>query len=466
LAAVASPIGLGLARLTIASSGRRIDLALPEQVPLAELVPTLLHHLGESLHDGPDGDATGWNVRRSDGSALAYDRSLAAQQVRDGEVLHLVPRDKDWPEPEYDDLVLAIADGGRQLGAPWRGSLTRTASLLGAAGAMVTGVVVLLFSGPSWRAGALCALVAAGIAVLAGAVLSRAAADSGAGGIVAAAGVPYAFVGGLLLLAEDAPLSELGPAQLLVGSTLTLMVSVVGFLAVADRLWLFVAGVVLAVHGVLGALLAFTSIDGSGAAAMVICVALLLLPMAAVLSVRMAGMPLPDLPQTAQELMADRPLPPRDQVTAAVIRADEIFAGLLLGAALTTVAAEAMLIRAGTAAQVLAGIVAVLLVVRSRTLVRPKHRAPLLVCGGIGAIAIATALVLGQPVDIRPYLVCAGMLPVALAVAAGGVRYARRRPTPQVGRLVDLLEFLLTVAVVPLAFVVLGLFAYVRGIGG
>jgi hypothetical protein len=115
---------------------------------------------------------------------------------------------------------------------------------------------------------------------------------------------------------------------------------------------------------------------------------------------------------------------------------------------------------------VLAAIVAVLLLVRSRSLVRPRHRVPLLVSGGLGAVVVAAGVVLDQPVSVRPYLVFLGLLPLSLAVVGGGVRYARRRATPQLARLVDIVEFLLTAAVVPAVFVVLGLFEYVRGLAG
>lgn len=463
---VASPIGLGLARLTIASSGRRIDLALPENVPLAELIPTLLHHLGESMRDGPDSDATGWNIRRANGAILAYDRSLSAQQVRDGEVLHLSPRDKDWPEPEYDDLVMAVADGGRQFGKPWHGGLTRTAALLGSAGGLLAGLAVLLSTGPSWQWSAITALIISAAAMLCGTVMSRAASDSGAGGLVAVVGVPYAFVGGLLIIAGDAQFGELDAEHVLTGSALMLMVSVIGIYAVADRLWLFVGGAVLSLYGVLASLLMFTSISGTGAAALIISAALLLLPFSAVLSIRMAGMPMPDLPRTAQELMAERPMPARDMITAAVVRADEMFAGLLLGVALTATAAETILLRGDISSQVLGAVVAALLIVRTRSLIRPRHRMPLLVSGTIGLVIVGAGIIVSQSADVRPFIVLLGLLPVTLAIAAAGVRYSRRRPTPQLGRMADLVEFLLTVSVVPIVFLVLGLFSFVRGLAG
>ena len=52
--------GAGLARITLAAPRRRVDVALPEQVPVAELLPSLLPGLLQSLaplvKDLPIGD--------------------------------------------------------------------------------------------------------------------------------------------------------------------------------------------------------------------------------------------------------------------------------------------------------------------------------------------------------------------------------------------------------------------------
>ena len=50
----------GLARITIRAPRRRLDLAVPDQVPLAEMLPEVLRRAGEI---GPDR----WAGRRSTG---------------------------------------------------------------------------------------------------------------------------------------------------------------------------------------------------------------------------------------------------------------------------------------------------------------------------------------------------------------------------------------------------------------
>src|SRR3954470_6392658 len=125
---VTVPGALGLARVTVAVGPRRIDVTLPEQVPLAELLPSLLRQSGDQAAD--DGEAHGgWVVRRATGEALGTGQTLATHQVRDGEVLYLAPGRTDWPEPDYDDVVEAIARGARRQGPLWSRATTRRAGL-------------------------------------------------------------------------------------------------------------------------------------------------------------------------------------------------------------------------------------------------------------------------------------------------------------------------------------------------
>ena len=103
---------LGLARVTVNTPHRRVDVALPEQIAIAELLPELLQHAGEAFADEGERHG-GWVLRRADGTALTGEKSLHQQGVRDGQVLHLVPARAQWPELEYDDVVEAIAEGAR-----------------------------------------------------------------------------------------------------------------------------------------------------------------------------------------------------------------------------------------------------------------------------------------------------------------------------------------------------------------
>src|SRR4051794_19226504 len=145
-------MSVGLARVTISAPQRRVDVALPEHVPLAELLPEVLRHAGEGLAD--DGERHGgWLLRRTDGAVLLPGQALLPQGVRDGEVLHLVPARAQWPELEYDDVVEAIADGARRRGSAWTPAATRAAALAGAGALLAVGLAATLRGGPAWTLG-------------------------------------------------------------------------------------------------------------------------------------------------------------------------------------------------------------------------------------------------------------------------------------------------------------------------
>src|SRR5262245_1856968 len=128
----------GLTRVTVSAARRRIDVALPEHAPLAELLPQLLRHAGEGLPDA--GQAHGGRVlRRADGVALSAGTTLVQQGVRDGDVLYLAPARESWPELEYDDVADAIAIRARRLGRAWDGTATRWTGLGIAAIALLFG---------------------------------------------------------------------------------------------------------------------------------------------------------------------------------------------------------------------------------------------------------------------------------------------------------------------------------------
>jgi type VII secretion integral membrane protein EccD len=140
------PVGSGLARVTVAAPRRRMDVALPEGVAVAELLPGLLRAAGEELADEGQ-EHGGWVLRRPDGALVDPARSLSAAGLRDGEVLHLVPRQEDWPELDYDDVVDAVADGARARSRSWGPADTRRAGLAVTSAAVLVALLLGLSAG-------------------------------------------------------------------------------------------------------------------------------------------------------------------------------------------------------------------------------------------------------------------------------------------------------------------------------
>ncbi|GAB3586162.1 type VII secretion integral membrane protein EccD [Amycolatopsis endophytica] len=449
-----------LVRVTIDAPARRLDLALPERSPVAEILPGLLRRAGEALPD--DGVAQGgWLLRRGDGTPLDLGRTLSTYGVRDGEVLHLVSRRLHWPELEYDDLADTIAKGAGRTGRQWGPSDTRAAGLLTGAVAALLALLAVVRAGPPWDVPALAALGGAALLLAAGTVLARALGDAGAGAVVAALALPFAFTGGGLLLAGGPQPAGLGAPHVLAGSSALLIASVLGYFAVVERAAVFIGGIAAGAVGVLAAVPStMDALDGVDGAAVAVVVVLLFSPLSGPLAIRLGRVPMPVLPRTTADLVRDDPQPPRRAVYAAVLRADQILTGLIGGA--TTVAVPCLFVIAcepGTSVIVLLSVLAVGFCLRARLYPALRHRAPLLVTGVASAAALVTTF--DSAAVTAPVLIVVGGLAVLT-----GLSHSKRLPSPFLGRYAELLEVAIVLACVPVLCGVLGVYGLARGMAG
>lgn len=462
---------IGLARVTISAPQRRVDVALPEQVPLAELLPEVLRHAGEGLAD--DGERHGgWVLRRTDGAVLATAQALLPQGVRDGEVLHLVPARAEWPELEYDDVVEAIADGARRRGGAWSPAATRAAALAGAAVPLAVGLLAVTAGGPAHEAAWPAAAVVALLLTLAGVVASRAHDDGPAGATLGGYALPYAAAAGALAVTSGDPVGPvpglrwIGAPELLAGSVALLLVSVLG----AGRRRHPATGLRGGRHrrgcrraGGPRRAAAQPGRHGGGAA---LRAGLRRGGGAAAGHPARQGAAAPITLPTGDPGGADRArdLPDRDRVYAAVARTEEMLTGMLLGHAVLAVAAAVVLgLSGGTAGRLLVAVAAAVLLLRSRLFVSLRHRVPTVAAGLAGYAVLGAVLVDGSGPTGRLALVVGGLM-LALVAVAAGTTYARRPVSPYVGRLADLTDTALVVSVVPVACAVLDLYERARGL--
>ncbi|GIG57038.1 type VII secretion integral membrane protein EccD [Longispora fulva] len=460
-----TPGSLGLARVTVASPKRRIDIALPENVPVGELLPSVLRHAGEGAAD--EGELHGgWMLRRTTGAVLETERNLSAQGVRDGEVLHLAPRRADWPEPEYDDVVEVVASGARRFGRSWSGAATRACALAATATLLLAGLALLVVTGPSWTVPGVIALSMATVLLVAGIVTARAMADVAAGTLLGGVALVYAFAGGLFVAApDDVKLTGLGVPHLLVASITLFAVALIGYFGVGGGTRVFVAGAMTGLSGAVAGLAGYTGQSAAGGAAVAATLAIGLLPAYPLLSIRMGRLPVPELPSRPEEMLVDKPVPPRSQVYASVVRADETLTGLLTGTAVVSAIAMAFLATSGgvTGVCLVATAVAALLL-RARLFPTARHRVPLIVSGLVGVAMLTLAFAFA--VD-NALLMLFGPLTLAViagVVLTGGLVYSKRAPSPYIGRLADTFDVLAIMALVPLACGVLGVYTAVQGL--
>jgi len=468
---------VGLARVTISAPQRRVDVALPEHVPLAELIPEVLRHAGEGLAD--DGEKHGgWLLRRTDGVALATGQGLFPQGVRDGEVLHLVPARDNWPELEYDDVVEAIAEGARRRGTIWSPASTRTATLAGCAVLLAVGLLAVLAAGPAWGGAAYFALGVGLLLALAGITASRAYGDARAGAVVGGWALPYAFTGGAVLIASGdrvgvfALLPWLGGPELLTGAVALLLVAALGAVGVAASLRVFAAGIMVGLFGTGTALVALIT-SAAGAAAVLLSALVCGIGALPLLAIRLGKMPTPPVtlptgseaeqsftgaPARNSALDAARERPDRARVFAAVSRTEELLTGLLIGHGLLCAGAFVVLASAGSlSAQILTGLAVAALLLRCRLFVTLRQRLPLISAGLFGLFTLGVDLLWSAGPALRLGVAVTALL-VALATVAAGATWTRRPTSPYLGRTADILDTLTVVAVIPVACAVIGLY--------
>ena len=452
-----SPLS-GFSRITLSAPRTRADVAVPNAVPVAAILPVLLRQVGQDTGVTVPGN-TGWQLLRLDGRALDLARSMDGNEIRDGDELILQPADSVVDQPLFDDIVEVIsADAVRER---WTLRERRvTAGAIGVAGALVALTALAREPRHGLLIPGVC-IAAALLLLLAGLAVSRAAGDLAGGGTVAALAGPFAAVGAPLFVAgpwdRNRMLLACG-ALLVVAAVLPAVVG--GFEAVAG------AFAVLAGFGAIGAVITVAGdVSATRAAAVVAPLALATTTVLPALSLRLARLPRPELASTAAEL-ADLPGQIDQERTAVrVAGARVLLAGLSTGA--FTVAAVGAVVLADSEdawARALAGVLVALIMLRGRLF---AARFPVLVAVVAGVAALAGYAAIGlRRTETLPLVVtaavAAGLALVALAVGATAGRW---EATPRQRSLLNLLETLCLVSVAPLVLAVWDVYSAIFDLG-
>jgi type VII secretion integral membrane protein EccD len=465
---MATPQTLGsgeMCRLTICGPASRIELAVPAHVPVADLLPTFLDHLGPELAAAGFGH-DGWVLQRLGEPPLDEDLGTAALGLYDGDVLHLRPRADHLPPVDFDDLVDGVATGTAERGDRWRPETTRrfVLSLVGAA--LALGAAVAPMSGT----GAMAALVAGTASVLlllGAAAASRALGDRAAGILLAAGSIGFTVVAGLALPAGEArsltPGSLLSAPGLLAAGAWAATVAALARPAVGGVLAGFTATVFAAIlMGLGGLLVTLGAANMAGAAAIVLAVALAIGAAVPVIASRFAGLRIPPLPTSPDEFQEGIDPEPSRVVLERTARAHEHIGSLYIG--LGVIAAGCLMVLGttpGIAARSLAAVASLLLLLHGRDLFGVRARLAVFVPGVAGLAAVLIDLTLDQPPTVRPALVVVLMLTAGLLLSAARTLPGRRL-LPHWGRIADLMHTTAAIGIIPLVLAVVGLYAKAR----
>jgi type VII secretion integral membrane protein EccD len=453
-------------RVTVVTPSTRIDLALPLQATVAEVVAQVVSLAGLDDAD-PEAAAGGWLLSRLGDSPLVAGRSVAATDIADGDVLYLSRRSDRLPPALFDDVIDAVAEATRTRPDGWTPAATRGTAVVVAAAATLAGTAVLAAAGAPWGTAVGVAAALATALVIAGAALSRAAGDSVVGAVAAMSALPLAAWAGARAVSDPAALVPSGPAALLVAGAAVTLTAVVAGIAVGDAVAPFVAVALVGVAALVTGLVALTTgAPAADLAAGTAVVTMLMAPGLPMLAVRLARLPLPTVPVDMAEFRRDETVTTGDEMIAVARRTQDMVTALVAAAVAVQLPCLAVLVVDGTRwSLVIAAALGLVLTLRARQLLGVVPRLTLLLAGLATLAAVAWVLLADAGQGWR--VVTA---PVAVLAAAGLVGYGltvpRRGSSPYAGRLLDVVEFLALASLLPLLGVVLGLYARARGLGG
>ncbi|MFE3738101.1 type VII secretion integral membrane protein EccD [Streptomyces sp. NPDC059134] len=491
----------GFCRVTVVAPDSRIDVALPEDIAVADVHPEILRLTGQTQTAGTP---TGYHLVRRDGTVLDGARTLAGQQVLDGEILSLRPFAESLPPAVFDDVSDAVASAVRRDRHLWSDDLLRGAGLIGGVLLLVLMGFVLWFADPVRHdmhglPGVIAGVAGTLLTAFAG-VRARVYADRATAVALGLGALPLLLIAGSGILAPEAGQGP-GRLQFLLGCVTVLVASVVLVALTPSGDAPFVAATFLATVGTLATfVMILTEASATDTAAVCVPVAVGLVAFLPGLSARFARLPIGYAsPRAATNDASDgtydgfgalpdpNAAPDAEPVDAARIaaqarRGHEMLLGLVGGCAAVVVGSAAVLGFSDTVwAQLLALTAGLATLLRAR-LFRYTSQVVCALTAGISAIALLIlGLSLNPPadhlrellvygdrgaLDIRTIWLTASVAADAALITAIGLIIPRKGLSPFWGRLLDLAEGAVLLSLVPLCLAVLDVFSAARALTG
>ncbi|GAA4620637.1 type VII secretion integral membrane protein EccD [Saccharopolyspora hordei] len=464
-------------RVTVVAPTTRIDLALPSDVSVADLLPMLLEMARETKPDGGSRHG-GWVLARlGDSQPLEPNQSLSAQGIVDGDMLQLRRGADNPPPPLYDDVVDALAEAEPGSYRPWTKETAAKVGHTAGALAMIAAAAALGLAGPAGLlhpnlntttavvyqiVAAVIGVVVAIFATGVGSIVARAYAAPTTGTVIAAAGgLPFAFVGGFNIV----PGNALEP-RLLLASALMLIFASVSIMVIGAGIVTFIAAATAGAFGTVGFIIAtlVPAANTAGIAAGVAAVGLAGISVLPRLTIQLAKLPLPHVPGSAEDLKEDTGFPDYREIERQTGLAHQYMTGLIVGcgvtAAIGAVVAAADNPIWGAAFAVVASAV---LLLRGRNYANGAQAIALLFSGLLSSLGVTIGLltqVATMPIAVAwtfPPLLVLGVLAIIF-----GVVFPNKRFSPVQRRMVDILEAVLIALVLPLALAAMDLYMYIR----
>ncbi|GGR99322.1 MULTISPECIES: type VII secretion integral membrane protein EccD [Streptomyces] len=480
-----SGTGLGFCRVTIVAPDSRIDVALPDDVPVADLYPEILRLSQQSPAAGAP---VGYHLVRTDGTVLDSARSFAAQRILDGELLTLRPFAESLPPAVFDDVAEAVASSVTKQHKLWSGDLTRAAGLAGG------GVLPALLAFVAWTAdprhdmhglAGILAAVTGVLLVVLSAVRARVYDDRGSAVALGLGALPNIGVAGSGLL----PLSAgegIGRLQFLLACAAVLVAALVLALCSPHGDGPFVAFVFASAVALVAVFIA-TLTDWAPRETAALCapVAVCALAFLPGMSMRFARLPIgfenpsgggAPRPAYGNEPAAQEPVD-TERIEAQARRGHELLVGMVGGCALLAVGAAAVLgFSDDVWAQLLALATGIAMLMRAGMFRYTAQVAPVLAAGLTCLVLLGLGLALNPPqhimraalagdrtdLDIRTIWLIAAIALATALVTALGLILPRGGLTPFWGRFLEICEGFVLLTLIPLALAVFDVYAKAR----
>ncbi|WP_329133365.1 type VII secretion integral membrane protein EccD [Streptomyces sp. NBC_01476] len=458
----------GLCRLTVRAPATTLDLAVPSDIPVADLLPVIVGHAGDELPEAGL-EHGGWALQRIGGPPLDPEGTPQSLELRDGEVLLLRPLSETLPPVRFDNLVDGVSSTIRGLPHSWSPAVSRW-SLRAVLLAVLTAALVLLALSGGDRPSRAALAAGAALLALAGAGAAARVLDDLPGAVLLGLVTgPFAALCGALAVggADGATGAHLVGARWLAASAAWGIATALALTVVAAYPVAFVPSIVVALAGVIGSVLMLAmsaGLDEAGAAVAVPAVIFgAFVPM---LSFSLSGLKLPPLPTNAEQLQEGIDPYPSEEVTARTKATDHWMTGLYAAVGVICAACLAGLAHQPRTPQLLAGgLLALVLLLHGRNLGNAWQRLALVLPGALGAVLLTVCAARQHGADGQ-FGAVAALLAVGVGVTVVSWTVPGRRLLPYWGRAGDLLQSAAAIGLLPSVLWVLDVYADLRGIKG
>lgn len=453
-----------LCRLVIRAPDTAFELAVPSDVQIMDLLPSIVQLAGPDL-DEAGLPHSGWVLQRIGEPPLEEEHTPDVLGLRDGDALYLRPRQDALPPVHFDDLVDSVASALHDRPDTWRPELSRRMLIAALLLLLAVGLALLALPGPRELRCAGAALTG-GLLLAGAASASRAMGDAVAGTALGAAAIPFLALTGALVPPTAAG-DDIFGARLLAAGTAAAGAAAVALAVTGTSAPLYAgAGIAALLTAVEGLVMVGFGSRLSHAAALVSVCAFFLGAFIPTLAFRLSGLRLPPPPSNADQLQegiepheADNVLR-RSTVVNQYTTAFYVSLGAVVAAALT-----GMLRDPGLPGELLMGALGTLGILHGSRLGGLWPRLSLTLPGlyAWALLSLRVGAGLGPGGRLAEF---GALVAVAAGLAVASWSAPGRRMLPHWAHATNVLHSASAVSLLPLSLWVLGFFGRLRGLGG